>query len=37
MLFRSGANPNAENLSKVTPLTLAKDIANYDVAKFFEG
>ena len=37
LLIKAGANPNAENLSKVTPLTLAKDIANYDVAQFFEG
>lgn len=37
LLLNAGANPNAANLSDVTPLSLAKSIANYDVSQFFDG
>ena len=37
LLLNAGANPNAVNLSSVTPLSLAKSIANYDVSQFFDG
>ena len=35
-LLDHGANPNNENDHGVTPLSLAKQIANYDIAQFFE-
>jgi ankyrin repeat protein len=37
LLLNAGANPNAVNLSGVTPLTLARSIANYDLAQFFKS
>jgi uncharacterized protein len=36
MLLGLGANPNNENNHGVTPFSLAKQIANYDVGQFFE-
>ncbi|WFU79064.1 ankyrin repeat domain-containing protein [Bradyrhizobium sp. CIAT3101] len=35
LLRDAGADPYAENSSGVTPLMLARTIANYDVAQFF--
>ena len=35
LLRRAGADPHAKNSSSVTPLSLARTIANYDVAQFF--
>lgn len=35
-LLSRGANPNNENDHGVTPLSLAQQIANYDVVQFFE-
>lgn len=35
LLRDAGADPYAENASGVTPLMLARTIANYDVAQFF--
>lgn len=35
LLRRAGADPNATNSSGVTPLSLARTIANYNVAQFF--
>lgn len=35
LLREAGANPYAQNASGVTPLMLARTIANYDVAQFF--
>ena len=35
MLRAAGADPLAENSSGVSPLSLARSIANYDVARFF--
>jgi ankyrin repeat protein len=36
-LLGHGANPNNENDHGVTPLSLAKQIANYDIAQFFDS
>ncbi len=36
LLINAGANPNAANLSDVTPLSLAKSIANYNISQFFD-
>jgi ankyrin repeat protein len=36
ILLRAGADRNCPNAHGQTPLKLAKLIANYDVAKFFE-
>jgi ankyrin repeat protein len=36
LLREAGADPYAENASGVTPLMLARTIANYDVAQFFD-
>lgn len=35
-LLGRGANPNNENNHGVTPISLAKQIANYDIVRFFE-
>ena len=35
LLRDAGADPHAENTSGVTPLALARTIANFDVAQFF--
>ena len=35
LLRDAGADPYAENVSGVTPLALARTIANFDVAQFF--
>lgn len=35
LLRKSGADPKRENNSGVSPLTLARMIANYDVSKYF--
>jgi uncharacterized protein len=35
LLRDAGADPYAENASGVTPLALARTIANFDVAQFF--
>ena len=35
ILRRAGADPHAANSSGVTPLSLARTIANYNVAQFF--
>jgi ankyrin repeat protein len=35
LLRRAGADPHAANSSGVTPLTLARTIANYNVLQFF--
>lgn len=35
LLRAAGADPHAENASGVTPLALARTIANFDVAQFF--
>ncbi len=37
LLLSSGADPNKKNNYGVSPLNLAKSIANYNVAKFFEN
>jgi ankyrin repeat protein len=37
LLLSAGADPNAPNDSDVTPIKLARTIANYDVAQFFKG
>lgn len=37
LLLSAGADPNAPNESDVTPIKLARTIANYDVAQFFRG
>jgi uncharacterized protein len=37
LLLSAGADPNAPNDSDVTPIKLARTIANYDVAQFFNG
>lgn len=34
-LRASGADPHAKNASDVSPVSLARTIANYDVARFF--
>ena len=34
-LLAAGADPHAKNQSDVSPVSLARTIANYDVAKFF--
>lgn len=35
LLRRAGADPLRENHHGVSPLSLARDIGNYDVAQFF--
>ena len=36
LLRRHGADPYRENFHGVSPLGLARDIGNYDVAQFFQ-
>ena len=36
ILLEAGADPDAANKSGISPRSLAKTIANYDAAKFFE-
>ena len=35
LLLNAGANPRRENTTGSSPLSLARKIANYDVAQFF--
>jgi ankyrin repeat protein len=37
LLRQRGADVGAENTSGVSPVSLARSIANYDVARFFHG
>ena len=37
LLLNAGADPHAANLSDITPLSLAKSIANYDITQFFDA
>lgn len=36
ILLKAGSNPNAQNKSGVSPISLAKTIGNYNVAQFYE-
>jgi uncharacterized protein len=37
LLLSAGANPNLHNRNGVSPESLARTIANYDVAQYFKG